>query len=59
MRQLAQAAGSRVRREDNVSWLSAGELREILVEHLASARSGAAAGASGSLQAELSEAFWC
>ena len=33
--QLAQAAGLRVRREDNVSWVSAGELREALVEHLA------------------------
>ena len=58
VRQLAQAAGSRVRREDK-AWLSAGELRETLVEHLAPSRSAPAAGSSGSLQAELSEAFWC
>ena len=38
VRQLAQAAGLRVRREDKVSWVLAGELREALVEHLAPAR---------------------
>ena len=32
LRQLAQAAGLRVRREDNVSLMSAGELRKRLVE---------------------------
>ena len=40
LRALAQAAGLRVRRDDK-AWMSAGELREALVLHLAPERSSA------------------
>ena len=39
VRELAQAAGLRVRADDNVTWLSVGDLRAALLEHLAPARS--------------------
>ena len=39
VRELAQAAGLRVRADDNVTWLSVGNLRAALLEHLAPARS--------------------
>ena len=38
VRELAQAAGLRVRADDNVTWLSVGDLRAALLEHLAPAR---------------------
>ena len=38
MRELARAAGLRVKREDN-AWMSVGELRAALLEHLAPERS--------------------
>ena len=60
VRELARAAGLRVRKEDNVAWMPVGELREALLEHLAPERSAAAAASSsGSVQAEMSEAFRC
>ena len=37
LRELARAAGLRVKREDNV-WMSVGELRAALLEHLAPER---------------------
>ena len=39
VRELAQAAGLRVRTDGNVTWLSVGELRTALLEHLAPQRS--------------------
>ena len=39
VRELAQAAGLRVRTDGNVNWLSVGDLRAALLEHLAPARS--------------------
>ena len=42
MRELAQAAGLRVRKQDNLSWMSVGDLRAALLEHLAPERSAAA-----------------
>ena len=38
VRDLAQEAGLRVRTDDNVTWLSVGDLRAALLEHLAPAR---------------------
>ena len=39
LRELAQAAGVQTRYEDNHSWMSVGDLRAALLEHLAPARS--------------------
>ena len=39
VRELARAAGLRVRQADNVSWMSVGDLRAALLEHLAPERS--------------------
>ena len=38
VRELAQAAGLRVRTDGNVTWLSVRELRAALLEHLAPQR---------------------
>ena len=35
VRELARTAGLRVRQADNVSWMSVGDLRAALLEHLA------------------------
>ena len=41
LRDLAQAAGLRVRTDGNVTWLPVGELRTALLDHLAPQRSAA------------------
>ena len=41
VRDLAQAAGLRVRTDGNVTWLPVGELRTALLDHLAPQRSAA------------------
>ena len=41
VRELAQAAGLRVRKDGTDTWLSVGELRAALLEHLAPQRSAA------------------
>ena len=41
VRELAQAAGLRVRKDGTDTWLSVGELRVALLEHLAPQRSAA------------------
>ena len=41
VRDLAQAAGLRVRTDGNVTWLPVGELRTALLEHLAPSRAAA------------------
>ena len=35
VRELARAAALRVRKDDNVAWMSVGDLRAALLEHLA------------------------
>ena len=59
VRELARAAGLRVRREDNVAWMPVGELREALLEHLAPERSLASQEFAGYFSREpLSEGFF-
>ena len=41
VRDLAQAAGLRVRTDGNVTWLPVGELRTALLQHLAPSRAAA------------------